>query len=136
MELTYDVVNEQFHEFCENLFSCVCVQCDFVNNRCRFFVKEGLLMKSRKSVLSGELFDDLCESSREFLNTSFDGLDLFEDFGILFDGRSEEEKRKATNAYMRELYRKFMEPNSTVEILYKGGPEQFCKDVETGIYDD
>lgn len=32
MELTYDVVNEQFHEFCENLFSCVGVQCDFVNN--------------------------------------------------------------------------------------------------------
>lgn len=95
MELTYDVVNEQFHEFCENLFSCVCVQCDFVNNRCRFFVKEGLLMKSRKSVLSGELFDDLCESSREFLNISFDKLDLSEDFGILFDGRSEEEKKKS-----------------------------------------
>lgn len=93
-------------------------------------------MKSRKSVLSGELFDDLCESSREFLNISFDKLDLSEDFGILFDGRSEGEKRKATNAYMRGLYRKFMEPNSTVEILYKGGLEQFCKDVETGMYDD
>ena len=118
-----------------HVFYLIC-GCDFVIIDVDFFVKEGLLMKSRKSVLSGELFDDLCESSREFLNISFDKLDLSEDFGILFDGRSEEEKRKATNAYMRELYRKFMEPNSTVEILYKGGPEQFCKDVETGIYDD
>lgn len=58
MELTYDVVNEQFHEFCENLFSCVCVQCDFVNNRCRFFVKEGLLIL--KNVSISTTFMDIC----------------------------------------------------------------------------
>lgn len=93
-------------------------------------------MRSRKSIVAGKLFDELCESSREILNTSFDGLDLSEDLDVLLDGRSVEEKRKVTNVYMRELYRKFMELNSTVEILYKGGPEQFCKDVESGMYDD
>lgn len=81
-------------------------------------------------------FQDLCDDTRAVLHTPLEDFDLSEDAAILFDNRTDDEKRKSRNAYMRELYQEFMKSNSTVEIFYKGGPAQFCKDVESGVYDN
>lgn len=86
-------------------------------------------MKHVSSICSGKAFDEFCSSSRDFLNIPFEELDLSEDADILFDNRTEEEKRKAHNACMKELYYKLMDSDSCIEIVYPGGPLQLIKDV-------
>lgn len=129
MDLNYDVVNLELRSFVKKLFGSAGVTYDFaktnVNGRYDYIKR------------TFDTFREMRESVQTVLNIPYSKMDFSEeDMRVLCDNRTEEEKRLAMNARMREWYAKLKAPNSTFEIYYKGGLPQFYKDVESGMYDD
>ena len=60
-----------------------------------------------------------------------------EDLVKFIDNRSDEEIRLASNKWHRDLYERMKSPEGNhIYLNYPGGPWQFFKDVESGMYDD